>query len=79
MTLTSQTLNVSSIKTGCHKLGRIYVQIFQRRLGRVSVVDLILFFQKCFFSMLSSTFVCPVFTPVVDDFNVSSIKTANNL
>ena len=71
-------LDASSIKTG-----RIYVQIVQRRLGRVSVVyhhhyfffQFLLFFfseDSSIFFKLSSTFMRPVFTPV--DFNISDVK-----
>ena len=47
---------------GRPKLEHIYDQPFQKRLGRISVVY---FFHKTLlFSMLSSTFRRPVFTPV---------------
>ena len=74
-----------STKTGRRKLGRIYAQLVQKRLGRVSVLSL--------FSKLSSTFVRYIFLSGYDfnvsdfkyvqttdpygpyDFNVSSVKT----
>ena len=50
---------------GRRKLGRVHAQLVQRRLGRVShgVVS-VFFFSKNPFSMLSSSFMRPDFTPV---------------
>ena len=63
----------SSIKTGHHKLNWdiLMPNSSQKRLGRFSVVH---FFQLTllFFSMLSSNFILPVFTPIY--FKVSDIK-----
>ena len=63
----------SSIKTGHHKLNWdiLMPNSSQKRLGRFSVVH---FFQitLLFFSMLSCTFILPVFTPIY--FNVSNVK-----
>ena len=54
-------------------LGRIYAQLAQRSLGRVSHgVVYFFFFSENPFSMLSSTFMRADFTPV--EFNVSDVK-----
>ena len=56
---------------GRRKLGRIYAQPVEKRLGRVSVLY---FFRKkfCYFPGLPSTFMRPIFAPV--DLNVSDVK-----
>ena len=60
------------MKTGCLKLRSIYAQLVQRRLrGRIGVVYFF-FSENSTFSMLSSTFMRYVFTPI--EFNISLVK-----
>ena len=61
----------SSIKTGHHKLGHFDAQLVPEKTWKIQCCT---FFQitLLFFSMLSSTFILPVFTPI--DFNVSDVK-----
>ena len=57
----SQSLNSSSIKTGHRILERIYVQLNQRRPGRVSVLSFV-FLENSVRSSILFTFMHPVFT-----------------
>lgn len=64
-------LDASSIKTGRRKLGLIYAQLVQRRLGRFPVF--FFFYRKlCLVHMLLSTFMRPVPTP--KDLEASNVK-----
>jgi len=63
----------ASMKTGCRKLRSIYAQLVQRRLSEESVLY-IFFSENSAFSILSSTFMRRVFTPI--EFNISHVKYA---
>ena len=65
-------LDASSIKTGRRKLGLIYAQLVQRRLGRFPVFFFFFYRKLCLVHMLLSTFMRPVPTP--KDLEASNVK-----